>query len=73
MVTEFFVVTTDYDQANYFSGESGIGANPPQPSGPMLPPGDYRVMDGELLPVLSGLTLDEVRARLSGDSRPDDE
>ncbi len=68
MVTEFFVVTTDEDQANYFSGESDAGGRPPQCTCPPLPAGDYRVMEGRLVPVLSGLPPAEVRARLSGAS-----
>lgn len=63
-VSEFFVATTGEDQANYFSQEvyfvPGTGTEEKSP----LPRGTYRVIDGNLCQLLSGLDLDDVRARL---------
>ena len=63
-VTEFFASTTAEDQRAFFSGEV-------QEQAPILvsrgaPPakGTYRVIDGNLCKIITGLSIQEVRSKL---------
>ena len=61
-VSGFFVGTTADDQRNYFSGEVQLRTPPFVGRGAPVAPGVYRVIDGKLCRIVSG--LEEVRARL---------
>ena len=68
-VIEFFSVTTAEDENNYFSGEIqsiekanwGAFLNPS--------PGMYRVIDGNLYQIISGLGPEEVRRKITENSK----
>ena len=62
--TGFFVTTTGEDQQNYFFGEIQIGVHAWGGEERNLLPGNYRVIDGQLCLVISGLSTEEVRNRL---------
>lgn len=61
-VSGVFVGTTADDQRNYFSGEVQLLMPPFIGKGAPIAPGVYRVIDGKLCRIVSG--LEEVRARL---------
>ena len=68
---EYFTATTADDQRkNCF-----FGAKQDQPAclgeGSALPAGTYRVIDGTLYRVISGLPIEDVRTRLMHASEPD--
>jgi len=62
--TGFFVTTTGEDQQNYFFGEIQTGVYSFLDEERSLPPGNYRVIDGQLCLVISGLSTEDVRNRL---------
>jgi hypothetical protein len=62
--TALFTVTTAQDESNYFTGSNFTAPAPFVGKYAELKSGTYRVVDGELLPILSGLPLDEVRKQL---------
>lgn len=62
--TEFFVTTTREDQQNYFSGAIQMGVHAWGGEERSLLPGNYRVIDGQLCLVISGLSTEDVRNRL---------
>lgn len=53
--------TTADDERNYFFGDTQQAPTAP---GPQLPPGSYRVIDGVLCRIISGLSVKEVRDRV---------
>jgi len=65
LTMNYFSLTTAQEESNYFSGE-----NQEQRSGiifteiPTLATGDYRVIDGELCRIVSGLNTVDLRDRL---------
>jgi len=56
---QFFLTTLDEEKTS-----AGEPMHVPAGNFVTLPPGDYRVIDGKLRRILSGLPLDEVRRRL---------
>jgi len=62
--TALFTVTTAQDETNYFTGRSFTAPTPFIGEYAELKSGTYRVVDGDLLPILSGLPLAEVRKHL---------
>lgn len=67
-IVEFFASTTGDDQMNYFSGETQERVKAFEGSARELAAGIYRVIDGELHHVISGLIPEEVRQRLDANS-----
>jgi len=66
-IEEYFTATTAEDQAdNYFFGERKEG-RPRLSDDTEARPGTYRVIDGTICRVISGLPLEEVRRRLLQD------
>ena len=61
---DFFAATTAEDQRSYFSGEVQRRTQPVISNATSVEPGVYRVIDGRLCRVLSGLGTEEVRERL---------
>lgn len=70
-VSGVFVGTTADDERSYFSGEIQPRALPFMGQGALLEPGEYRVVDGTLCRIVSGLSTEEVRARLVRAAQPD--
>ena len=68
LVTEFFTATTAEDQENYFYGESQE-RTPSLSEIIDLAPGAYRVIDGTLCRVVSGLPTESVRDHLCAASK----
>jgi len=64
ITTEFFSATTAYDEANYFWGEYYVPLRAYEGPSPQLTGGTYRIIDGKLCQIQSGLTPDEIRHRL---------
>lgn len=62
---EFFAETTAEDQTNYFFGDEQLRATILIDISTPLLPGTYRVVEGNLCRIVSGLSKKEVRARLS--------
>lgn len=58
-----FSKTTAEDQDNYFTGEVQPQYNIQIGEGRELTTGNYRVIDGELLPILSGYTISDIKAK----------
>jgi hypothetical protein len=61
---QHFSLTTVDDQNNYFSGDVKSSPKIFEGSFVELAPGQYRVIDGELCRIASGLTPEEVRQTL---------
>ncbi|HDO25521.1 MAG TPA: hypothetical protein ENG95_02600 [Nitrospirae bacterium] len=59
-----FSETSAEDQENYFSGDLHMRTQAFQGATPKLPTGVYRVIEGELKYIISGLSPEEVRHRL---------
>ena len=57
----FFTTTTAEDEQNYFSGKSYSTMVPSGATGNPIEPGLYRIVDGSLLPIISGLPAEETR------------
>jgi hypothetical protein len=66
-VTGVFVGTTADDQRSYFTGEVQLRTPPFVGKGAPVAPGVYRVIDGKLCRIVSG--LENVRARLLSATR----
>ena len=64
LTIEFFTATTADDQRNYFYGTEQSEAHNLPVDGPALPAGTYRVIDGLLCRILSGLPADDIYERL---------
>ena len=62
--TELFFNTTQEDEQNYFFGEIQLNINAFMGQEQSLLPGNYRVIDGQLCRIISGLPVEEVRNRL---------
>jgi hypothetical protein len=62
--TGFFVTTTGEDQQNYFFGAIQPGVHAWGGKERSFLPGNYRVIDGQLCLVISGLSTEDVRNRL---------
>lgn len=60
---KFFSFTTAEDQSNYFSGDVHTPLKAFEGEYPYLKPGVYRIIDGKLNPIVSGLSPDEVRTQ----------
>jgi hypothetical protein len=58
----FFTATTADDQMNCFSGELGKEVSPFYGTSQQLPPGTYRVIDGSLYRIVSGLPNEDLRS-----------
>lgn len=65
ITVDFFSFTTVDDENNYFSGSIEQRVRASEGAYPQLPPGVYRVIDGELCRIVSGLTPDDVRHKLN--------
>jgi hypothetical protein len=63
-VTEFFTATTAEDQRNYFYGNEQSDVRDFPAEGVLLAPGTYRVVDGILCRILSGLPKDDIHELL---------
>jgi hypothetical protein len=62
--TDFrFSKTTADDQDNYFTGEVQPQYEIQIGESRELSAGNYRVIDGELLPILSGYTISDIKAK----------
>ncbi len=62
--TKNFTATTAEDQENYFFAEFHPLKEVLSAESGFLPPGNYRVVDGNLCRIVSGLSQEEVRSRL---------
>lgn len=62
----FFTTTTAEDEQNYFSGNICSAGASLGGTGNPIEPGLYRIVDGSLLPIISGLPAEEIRKRLQG-------
>ncbi len=62
--TEFFVNTTDEDQLNYFFGLSSTNISLFLGNERILPLGNYRVINGQLCRIISGLSPEDVRQKM---------
>ncbi len=61
-----FFLTTFEDERNYFWGDRNISDTSTfYGESQLLPSGDYRVIDGVLCRIISGLSQDEVRKRIN--------
>lgn len=60
----YFSYTTAEDQSNYFTGEVKYIDYAEVSEDFALNPGDYRIIDGKLTKLKTGLSKDEVRAIL---------
>jgi hypothetical protein len=67
-VADFFTATTAEDQKNYFYGEEQEETPSLAAANPLLP-GTYRVIDGMLCKILSGLSADDVLERLRASNK----
>ena len=65
---EFFTTTTAEDQNNYFSGIAQSTHGRYLDNGNKLPSGNYKIVDGELFRIVSGLPLEQVRKRIKESS-----
>lgn len=65
ITVSLFSVTTAEDQQNYFSGDIQMRTRAFEGASPQLAPGVYRVIDGELCYIITGLSPEEVRQRLN--------
>jgi hypothetical protein len=65
-IIESFSITTVEDQFNYFSGTTQPIVTHFIGEPIELPDGNYRVIDNKLLPILSGLSISELRERFDG-------
>ncbi|MBM4036054.1 MAG: hypothetical protein FJ291_30340 [Planctomycetes bacterium] len=63
-VTEFFTATTAEDQDNYFYGVERSEVPARTTEGARLAPGTYRVVDGMLCRILSGLPKEDIYEQL---------
>jgi hypothetical protein len=63
-VYNYFSFTTAEDQSNYFTGEVKCVSNGELSEDSPLHPGEYRIIDGNLVKIKNGLTKDEVRSIL---------
>jgi len=69
ITVEFFASTTGEDQINYFSGNVQETMKAFEGSARQLAPGVYRIVDGELCQIISGLSPKEVRDSLDAVSK----
>ena len=60
----YFSYTTAEDQSNYFTGEIKCVNNAELSENFTLYPGEYRILDGKLTKIKTGLSKDEVHAIL---------
>ena len=60
----YFSYTTAEEQSNYFTGEVKSIDNSELFDDLVLNPGDYRIIDGKLTKLKTGISKDEVRAIL---------
>jgi hypothetical protein len=68
-MTENFSVTTAEDQNNYFSGDVQIKTRGELGASIKLNSGTYRVIDRNLYQIISGLSPEEVRERLTENAK----
>jgi hypothetical protein len=61
---DYFSVTTAEDQSNYFSGDIHKPLKAFEGEYPHLKPGIYRIIEGQLNLIVTGLSPDEVRSQL---------
>lgn len=61
---EFFTTTTAEDQENYFSGNDQLLSERFPQERNQIPPGEYRIVDGDLFRIISGVPVKEVRERI---------
>lgn len=61
----FFSSTTAEEQSNYFTGDTYSQQVSFFGKTKKLPAGNYRVIDGELLPIFSGYTQNELRDKFN--------
>jgi len=64
ITTYYFSYTTAEEQMNYFTGETQTTVGIHNSAKPELNPGVYRVIDGKLCKIKSGLSKKEVKAIL---------
>lgn len=73
LTNEILIFTTAEDQMNYFYGESHQFDYWFNQAGEMQP-GEYRIIDGKLCKIISGLAESEVKTKLRNlDNATDDE
>ena len=65
LTNQYFTLTTADDQENYFSGDSKSSIRQTaQYMMPELPSGMYRIIDGKMYHIVSGLHVEEVRVKI---------
>lgn len=60
-----FTLTTAQDEQNYFSGTAHSVPKPFTGDKIKLKAGQYRIVDGSILPIISGMPVNELRKQLS--------
>lgn len=60
-----FTSTTAEDEQNYFSGTVNSVLEPFAGDRIRLKEGQYRIVDGSILPIISGIPVNELRKRLA--------